>query len=283
MSDGIRPMEHYALGWFRGPLLQKKSLENRLHTMHKKPLLKSARYLLVPTRPTKKLTPRQRRVLNHLIFWRMTRSKTYGQSVPSDERTSFYQWRAQKYNQLPRTASKHIKRVQQNEKKESDYFARFSTRQIIRQVYGHLKTHQMTTILRRARNMKGHAGKNFMGLLESRLDIALLRIGFCGSIGTARQLINHGKVRVNSERSTYPGFCLSPGDMITMDPSSHSTVKATMGIHSNDEQEQDIHIHKPVHMEVNYKLLTAIFLYRPTHVYLPIPKTRDDIIRSFAM
>ena len=45
--------------------------------------------------------------------------------------------------------------------------------------------------------MKGVTGDNFLGLLESRLDNIVYRLGFARTRRGARQLVNHGHILVN--------------------------------------------------------------------------------------
>ena len=241
--------------------------------MQKKPLFKTSRQFLFPIRLTKKLTPKQSMTLKHLILWKMTKSKQKHQQMDSAVLKRLRLW--QRYNPAPKVASTHIRRVQKNEEKESDFFTRFLTRQTISHVYGTVRKKQLTPIVKRAMRMKGHTGQNLISLLESRLDIVLYRIGFSSSIHSARQLINHGKVLVNGSVTYNSGSCLMPGDILSLQPATHELVKKQL--HENEEIKQN----KAIHVEVNYNILSAIFLYAPTHVFLPTSIQRDDLMRSF--
>ena len=48
--------------------------------------------------------------------------------------------------------------------------------------------------------LKGDTGENLIGLLERRLDAVIYRAKFATTIFSARQLINHGHVRVNGKK-----------------------------------------------------------------------------------
>lgn len=241
--------------------------------MQKKPLFKTSRQLLFPIRGTKKLSPKQSITLKHLILWKMTKSKQNQHQLDASAIKQLRLW--QKYNPIPKVASTHIRRVQKNEEKESDFFARFVTRQNICQVYGAIKKKQIAAILTRAMRAKGHTGQTFISLLESRLDVVLYRIGFAASIHSARQFINHQKILVNGALATSSGSCLNGGDVISIVPELQDLLKSQMNQHQQVQQ------NKPIHLEVNYNTFIAVFLYAPTHVFLPTPIRRDDVMRSF--
>lgn len=52
--------------------------------------------------------------------------------------------------------------------------------------------------------------------LESRLDNAVLRLGFALSRPAARQMVSHGHVDVNGKRVTRPSYRISVGDIISI-------------------------------------------------------------------
>ncbi|BFZ61451.1 hypothetical protein YB2330_002517 [Saitoella coloradoensis] len=54
--------------------------------------------------------------------------------------------------------------------------------------------------------------------LEKRLDFAVFRALFASSIQQARQMVVHGKVKVNGEKINAPGHRLQPGDHFVVDP-----------------------------------------------------------------
>lgn len=53
--------------------------------------------------------------------------------------------------------------------------------------------------------------------LEKRLDMALFRALFASSARQAKQMIVHGKVRLNGKQVAKPGYLLKPGDLFTVD------------------------------------------------------------------
>ena len=51
-------------------------------------------------------------------------------------------------------------------------------------------------------------------LLESRLDINLVRLKLVKTIFQAKQLINHQKIKINDKIISKPNFLLEKGDII---------------------------------------------------------------------
>lgn len=60
----------------------------------------------------------------------------------------------------------------------------------------------------------------FLCDVERRLDTVVFRCCFAHSVYYARSLVLHGKVQVNGEVRKEPGYLLTPGDLITVEPSS---------------------------------------------------------------
>lgn len=54
--------------------------------------------------------------------------------------------------------------------------------------------------------------------MERRLDMCLFRSLYASSHRQARQLVNHGFVRVNGKKCARPGYLMNPGDMFAVDP-----------------------------------------------------------------
>ena len=64
------------------------------------------------------------------------------------------------------------------------------------------------------RRRKGRTGEQMLGLLESRLDNVVHRLGFAAPRSQARQLVRHGHVLVNGKRVDIPSYVVRPGDKI---------------------------------------------------------------------
>jgi small subunit ribosomal protein S4 len=71
-----------------------------------------------------------------------------------------------------------------------------------------------------AKKKGGNVGESFIGLLESRLDNAVYRIGIAGSRSQARELVSHGHFLVKGKKVNIPSFQLKPGDVIQIKTAS---------------------------------------------------------------
>lgn len=95
-------------------------------------------------------------------------------------------------------------------------------KQKARRMYGVLER-QFRGYFEEASRRKGLTGSTLLGLLESRLDNVVYRLGFADSRSQARQLVRHGHFVVNGTKTDIPSFLVSPGDVITVRERSRST------------------------------------------------------------
>jgi small subunit ribosomal protein S4 len=77
---------------------------------------------------------------------------------------------------------------------------------------------------------KGNTGEALLRLMETRLDNAVLRLGFGVSRAQSRQLIRHGHVLVNGRRVNIPSFSVSAGDVISPVPSESAKRLVAWGL-----------------------------------------------------
>lgn len=101
-------------------------------------------------------------------------------------------------------------------RKYSDYALRLEEKQKVRFNYG-LKEEQLRRFIRQAKRGKGtNWVSKLVGLLESRLDNVVFRLGFAPSIRAARQLISHGHIRVNDQKVDISSFVVPTGSQISV-------------------------------------------------------------------
>lgn len=103
----------------------------------------------------------------------------------------------------------------QNRKKRSEYAVRLDEKQKLRYNYG-LTERQLLRYVRKARRVSGSTGQVLLQLLEMRLDNTVFRLGMAPTIPAARQLVNHGHIRVNDRVVNIPSYQCRPGDVITV-------------------------------------------------------------------
>jgi len=99
----------------------------------------------------------------------------------------------------------------------SEYGLRLREKQKCKRIYGVLEA-QFKRYFEMAERMPGDTGKNLLQLLERRLDNVIYRCGFAASRAQARQIVNHGHVKVNGRRVDIPSYLVDPGDEIEVEP-----------------------------------------------------------------
>ena len=100
---------------------------------------------------------------------------------------------------------------QKRARRPSDYAVRLREKQKLRRIYG-ISERQFRNLFEEASKKKGVTGSVFLGLLESRLDNVVYRLGFAVSRRQARQLVRHGHITVNGRRVDLPSYRVRPGD-----------------------------------------------------------------------
>jgi len=98
--------------------------------------------------------------------------------------------------------------------KPSDYGTQLQAKQKMKFYYGNINERQFRNIYRKALQKKGNTTENLVGFLEVRLDTVAYRAKFASTVFSARQLINHGHIRVNGKKVNIPSFSVKPEDTI---------------------------------------------------------------------
>ncbi|MBX3209498.1 MAG: 30S ribosomal protein S4 [Labilithrix sp.] len=97
--------------------------------------------------------------------------------------------------------------------KLTEYAVRLREKQKTRRIYGVLER-QFRAYYFDATRRKGRTGEQMLGLIESRLDNVVHRMGFASSRNEARQLVKHAHILVNGKRVDIPSYLLRAGDKV---------------------------------------------------------------------
>lgn len=100
-------------------------------------------------------------------------------------------------------------------RKLSNYGVQLIEKQKAKKYYN-LMEKQFRLTFDKASKKEGDSGKNFLRLLETRLDNVVFRLGFAKSRNQARQLVNHGHFEVNGVKTDIPSFIVKPGQEISV-------------------------------------------------------------------
>ena len=101
--------------------------------------------------------------------------------------------------------------------KPTDYGVQLHAKQKLKSYYGNINERQFRNVYRTAIKKKGNTTENLVGILERRLDTVIYRAKFAPTVFSARQMINHGHIKVNGSRVDIPSFLVSKDDVITFD------------------------------------------------------------------
>jgi small subunit ribosomal protein S4 len=99
-------------------------------------------------------------------------------------------------------------------RRQSQYGLQLQEKQKARLLYGILER-QFSNYYREAARRTGVTGDNLIQLLESRLDNVVYRLGFAGTRPQARQIVNHGHIRVDGKKINIPSYQVQPGQKVT--------------------------------------------------------------------
>jgi small subunit ribosomal protein S4 len=117
-------------------------------------------------------------------------------------------------------------------RKLSEYAVGLAEKQKLRFIYGLLER-QFRRTFAIAKKERGVTGERFLQLLETRLDSVVYLLGFAKSRAAARQLVNHGHVRVNGHKVDIASYTVVQGDEVEMKAVNSSRQLATRAIEEN--------------------------------------------------
>ena len=145
-------------------------------------------------------------------------------------------------------------------RKLSDYGKQLFAKQKLKFYYGDITEKQFRGIFDKASNKKGDTSQILIELLERRLDTNVYRMKFVPTIFAARQLVNHGHVKVNGKKVNIPSYSVKDGDEISLKDQSKEINIVQESIVS---QEREI----PEYLEVDTKEFTPSESYEIILVY----------------
>ncbi len=98
---------------------------------------------------------------------------------------------------------------------QSQYGRQLREKQKMKRLYG-IMERQFVNYVEEALKFKGNTGDALFGLLETRLDNVVYRLGFAASRPQARQLVGHRHILVNGKKVNIPSYKLKVGDVISI-------------------------------------------------------------------
>ena len=95
------------------------------------------------------------------------------------------------------------------------YGVQLREKQKVKRIYGVLER-QFRRYFAEADRRRGNTGSNLLGLLESRLDNVVFRMGFASTRAEARQLVSHKAIQVNGQSVNIPSYSVKSGDVVAV-------------------------------------------------------------------
>ncbi|WP_016779040.1 30S ribosomal protein S4 [Anaerophaga thermohalophila] len=106
-------------------------------------------------------------------------------------------------------------------RKTSEYGVQLKEKQKAKYTYGLLEK-QFRNLFKKATSKKGITGEVLLGLLESRLDNVVYRMGLAPTRAAARQLVLHRHITVDGNVVNIPSYTLKPDQIVGVREKSKS-------------------------------------------------------------
>jgi len=153
---------------------------------------------------------------------------------------------------------------QRTKGKPSDFSIQLKAKQKLKGYYGNMSERQFKNFFRKAFKKKGDTGENLVGLLERRLDAVVYRAKFALTVFQARQLVSHGKVKVNGKKVTISSYLVSENDTIEIKDNFKQSVPVLSATQSKEREVPDYII-------ADHKKMSAQFSKVPKLGQIPYP------------
>lgn len=124
-------------------------------------------------------------------------------------------------------------RYDKGERKLSEYGMQLAEKQKLRAHYGNINEKQFRRFFVNAKSKKGDVGRNFVSMLERRLDAAVYRLKLASTIFAARQLVSHNHINVNGQRVNRGSYILNEGDVVSVAEKSISLCMIRESVNSS--------------------------------------------------
>ena len=126
-----------------------------------------------------------------------------------------------------------------SKRKQSDYGIQLQAKQKLKAYYGNINERQFRNLYKKASMLKGDTSENLIGLLERRLDAIVYRAKLSTTIFSARQLINHGHVKVNGKKVNISSYQLKEEETIEIRDKSKQLVFIDVALANKEREVQE--------------------------------------------
>jgi small subunit ribosomal protein S4 len=158
--------------------------------------------------------------------------------------------------------------------KLSEYAVRLREKQKVRRIYGVLER-QFRDYYFDASRRKGRTGEQMLGLLESRLDNVVHRLGFAFTRSQARQIVKHNHVLVNGKRVNIPSYVMSAGDKVEIREKSRAMKEIVASLAQVEKRPQ------LTWLELDKNNFAGVFKGEPVRDEMNEPQIREQLVVEY--
>jgi small subunit ribosomal protein S4 len=152
----------------------------------------------------------------------------------------------------------------QRRKKPSDFGTQLMAKQKLKGYYGNIGEKQFRKLYDEAVRRRGDTSENLIELLERRLDAVVYRMKFAPTPFAARQIVNHGHVRVNGKKVNIASYMIKDNDVVSVKDKSRDMALILEAAQSG---ERDV----PEYLSVDHKEMKGTFVRAPKLPDVPYP------------
>ena len=153
---------------------------------------------------------------------------------------------------------------QRKSSKPSNYGVQLQAKQKLKSYYGNMNERQFRNTYKKAMRKKGDSAENLIGLLERRLDSVVYRAKLSTTIFSARQLINHGHIKVNGRKVNISSYQLQEEETIEIRDKSKKLAFIDIALASKERE-------VPEYLQVDEKNKKVKFVRTPKFEEVPYP------------
>ena len=153
---------------------------------------------------------------------------------------------------------------QSKSSKPSDYGIQLNAKQKLKSYYGNMNERQFRNVYKKAIMKKGNSAENLIGLLERRLDAIIYRAKLATTIFSARQVINHGHIKVNNKKVNISSYLVKEEDTIEIRDKSKQLAFIDVALASKERE-------VPEYLQVDEKNKKVKFVRVPKFEEVPYP------------
>ncbi len=164
-----------------------------------------------------------------------------------------------------------------SKKKPSNYGIQLQAKQKLKSYYGNMNERQFRNVYRKAIQKKGNTTENLVGFLERRLDTVVYRAKFATTVFSARQLINHGHIKVNGKKVNIPSYLVKAEDTIEIKDKSKDIVAIVGALVSKEREVPDY-----IQMDEKNKKATLIRIPKFSEVPYPVIMEPNLVIEYYS-